>query len=702
MRRKPFFVLSKCAKIKYMDMKTGIATLNRVGKTTASRLKRLGLNKAGDLVYFFPFRYEDYSNICKISDLRNDEPVTVKVRVELIANRRSWKTRKTVTEALVSDDTGQVKVIWFNQPFLTKNIKQGERLFLSGKFDALRQQFTGPEYEKISGGADSVVYTARILPVYHTTENVTQKQLRFLISQLRPLMKSVEEFLPKEILKKYDFPELAKALQRIHFPENLSQVTKARKRLEFQELFLIQLAVQKMKMELQNNQAHQLKFREQETKEFVEQLPYQLTKAQKKCGWEIIQDLQKDKPMNRLLEGDVGAGKTIVVALGILNTLLNKKKVILMAPTEILATQHYDGLNKIFAKQLFRIGLLTGSRREINGKKFSKEKFIAELERGGVDLLIGTHAVIQDKIVMKDLALVIVDEQHRFGVAQRKALLSRQGERKQVPHFLSMTATPIPRSLVLTLYGDLELSVIDEMPPGRKPIITKLVKKHDRPKAYAFIEKQISESRQAFVICPLIDPSDKLAMKSVLEEYERLQKNIFPNLRVGLMHGRLKAKEKESVMKDFYDKQYDILVSTSVIEVGIDVPNASIMMIEGADRFGLAQLHQFRGRVGRGQYQSYCFLFTENTAPESLTRLKYMETYTDGFQLAEKDLQLRGPGEVYGVKQSGLPELKLAKLNDVKLIKIAQKEAGTILSEGDLNSALQEELSKAEVSMHFE
>lgn len=683
-----------------MRLETPISELTRVGKTTAVRLKSLGINNIEDLIFFFPFRYEDYSQIKSIEDLEPDEAVSIRGKIQLIANRRSFKTRKNITEALVGDDTGSLKVVWFNQPYLSKTLKVGDEVFLSGKVDDSRVQMVSPDYEKISSSKNTV-HTARLVPIYHLTSGITQKQIRFLLSQVKSGFNQLDEYIPSDILHKYGYPSLGQALNDIHFPNDIKGAERAKNRLKFDELFLVQLAIQLSRADLNNNSALKVAFIEKATKDFVDSLPFELTVDQKKCSWEIIQDLGKDKIMNRLLEGDVGSGKTVVVALAILNVILNGYKVVMMAPTEILAVQHYHTFGKMFTKRKFNIALLTGSKKEINGEKISKSKLLAQLESGEVDLVIGTHAVIQDNVKIKDLALVIVDEQHRFGVNQRKNLVLRD-KKQLVPHFLSMTATPIPRSLVLALYGDLDLSLIKQMPPGRKQIITKVVNELDRYKAYDFIQKQIVEGRQVFVICPLIDPSDKLGVKSVKQEFEKLDKDVFPDLNIGLMYGRLKSKEKEEVMDDFLEKKYDILVSTSVIEVGIDVPNASIMMIEGADRFGLAQLHQFRGRVGRGQHQSYCFLFSDNNSPQTQTRLKYLESSSDGFSLAEKDLKLRGPGEVYGVKQSGLPDLKVASLTDVDIIEKAQTESKKIVKTGEISPKLKEKIQKLKVSMHFE
>jgi len=686
-----------------MDLNTPLNTLSRVGKTTVARLKLLGINTVSDLIFYFPFRYEDFSSVKPIVELKSGESVSVHGRIQLIANRRSFRKRKNITEALISDDSGTLKVVWFNQPFLIKVLKTGDEIYLSGKVDDTGTQMVSPDYEKMSRTKQygDNIHTARLVPIYHTTSGVTQKQLRYLLSLTLPAFNQVNEYLPDEILNKYHFPKVGEALKEIHFPENTVKAQKARERFQFEELFLIQLAILLSKKEIAQNMALPVAFIEKLTKDFVADLPFKLTDDQKKCSWEIIKDLGKPKLMNRLLEGDVGSGKTVVVSLAILNVLANGYKAILMAPTEILAEQHYKTMTRLFAKQNFNIALLTGSKREINGEKQNKTNILQKISEGEANLIIGTHAVIQESVRVKDLALVVVDEQHRFGVGQRKALMLRD-KRGLTPHFLSMTATPIPRSLVLALYGDLDLSIIKHLPPNRKKIITKLVEEVQRQEAYDFIEKQVQSGRQVFVICPLIDASDRYGYKSVKQEFEKLDKQVFPNIKIGLMHGRLKAKEKEAVMGKFSNKEFSILVSTSVIEVGIDVPNATIMMIEGADRFGLAQLHQFRGRVGRGDYQSYCFLFSDNWSELTQKRLRYLESCSDGFKLAEKDLELRGPGEVYGVRQSGLPDLKVASLTDVELLQKAQNEARLLLEKGAVSADLRVRLDLLRLSLHFE
>ncbi len=677
-----------------MELKTPISQLNRVGKTSAKRLEYLGIKNAEDLLYYFPFRYEDYRTILPIAQLRAEQLVTICGQVELIANKRSFRSRKTITEALVSDKSGSVRVAWFNQPFIIKNIHAGDILYLSGKVktDMLGPQLTAPIYEKFK---KETTHTARLVPIYPTTYGLTQKQIRFLISQVIELADKTKEWLPADILEQADLAPLSGALRGIHFPADENDLKLSTDRLKFDELFLTQLKAELARQEKAALQAPSIFFKEDKIKDFVASLPFVLTKPQKISAWEILQDIAKTKPMNRLVSGDVGSGKTVVAAIAIYDVFLNGYQVVMMAPTEILAQQHFQSLQKLFSKLNLRVGILTGSQPA----KLKKE-ITAEINNGKLDVVVGTHALLSENVSFHKLGLVVVDEQHRFGVEQRK-LIKQKG---LGVHFLSMTATPIPRSLALMIYGDLDVSVINEMPPGRKKIITKIVEPAKREKAYQFIREQVVLGRQIFVVCPLIEQKNEPEIeiinypanpanekKSVLSEYEKLSKQIFPDLRVGYLHGKLKSKEKETIMSKFKAGTLDLLVTTSVIEVGVDIPNASIMMIEGAESFGLAQLHQFRGRVGRSVYQSYCFLFitamrrdpavavANSNSTRAGERLGFFEQTSDGFKLAEKDLEMRGPGEVYGTEQSGEMNLRLAKLTDRELIKKARDAAKTIV-----------------------
>jgi len=668
-----------------INLNTKVSQLNRVGKTLSSRLGRLGIETVRDLIFYYPFRYDDFSQTTQVDQLQSGMSVTIVGKVELIASRRSRAKRKMMTEGLISDDSGSVKVIWFNQPWITKSIAIGDEISLSGKVagDGFNIYLNSPSYEKTTS---SGVNTGRITPVYSLTDGITQKQLRFLINSVIHLASDIVDFLPDWIIREEKLYSLAKALKEIHFPDSQDEADGAKQRLAFDELFLIQLWSQIIKKDIAGQDAVGVKFFEKETKELVDSLPFTLTGDQKKSAWEIIRDLQKNSPMNRLMEGDVGSGKTVVAVLAMYNVFLNKYQSILMAPTEILARQHFDSIRVLLNKKSVQVGLLTRTQRFIDDKKVTKKEFLLECKNGDIDVLIGTHALIQEAVEFKKIGLVVVDEQHRFGVGQRQ-LLRQKSKQKKVPHFLSMTATPIPRSLALTLYGDLDLSIIREMPLGRKEIITRAVLAERRQDAYEFIKGQIKSGRQVFVICPLIDPSDKLGVRSVTEEFEKLDKDIFPDLKIRLLHGRLKGKEKADIMDDFVANKINILVATSVVEVGVDIPNATIMMIEGSERFGLSQLHQFRGRVGRGEHQSYCFLFSDDRDPNSVARLRSLVECNDGFELANRDLELRGAGSVYGREQSGFEtaHLRLANITNVEQVKKARDIASRFMSQNTLS-----------------
>ncbi|MFH1773003.1 MAG: ATP-dependent DNA helicase RecG [Patescibacteria group bacterium] len=717
-----------------LTLETNITKINRVGGVVAKRLKRLGIETVHDLLFYFPFRYDDFSCITPINKLQAGTSANVVGQIELIHNKRSWKKRMNITEALINDSTESLRVIWFNQPFITKNLHNGDKVSLAGKVENEYNCLimTSPMYEKIDH--NKLVHTQGFVPNYHLTTNITQKQIRFLIKQIIDLAEQLVDWLPIEIQQELKMLSLSQAITQIHFPKNNLIINQAHQRLAFDELFLIQLQSQLIKIEQNKSKAFAITFHEKETKNFVEQLPFQLTNGQRKSTWEIIKDIEQNKPMARLLEGDVGSGKTLVACLAMLNVALNNKQAVLMVPTEILARQHYDNLCKLFNKFNLKIGLITKSNQQVNyelgimnhdknsklknlqSRTSRENKLYAGQARSllgkqnslfiihNSDIVIGTHALIQEKIKFKNLALAIIDEQHRFGVEQRAALLSRSNtdENEQKPHLLSMTATPIPRSLALALYGDLDLSIINELPKNRKKIITQIVPEIKRNKAYDFIKEQIKQGRQIFVICPLIDLSDKLGVKSVEEEYEKLDKIIFPEITIGRLHGKLKSVEKEKIMQDFLDNKIKILVSTSVIEVGVDVPNATIMMIEAADRFGLAQIHQFRGRVGRSDFQSYCFLFTDSQTNKTLERLAALVKYSSGFELAKIDLKLRGPGEVYGINQKGFPELKIASLFDYALIKQAHDQAVKLINQDSSLASWPELQEKLKKIIHLE
>jgi len=703
--------------IKY-TIETPIAKLPRINEKYLKRFHKLGLNTVRDLLYHFPNRYDDFSKIITIDKLKLNETATIQGEILKIDNTRTFKKRMSLTEALVKDQTGSTKVIWFNQPFLIKNLAEGKRVSLSGKYaiGPKGPYLSNPSYELLTLGK-TTTHTAGFVPVYPETIGLGSRFLRYYIKLILPTMALIEESLPSEILKTHNLPNIQTALKNIHFPRNFKSAEEARKRFAFEELFLLQLFVLKQKNKLQQQSSFKIPFNKDLIQTFVKSLPFTLTDAQRKSTWEIIQDLEKSQPMNRLLQGDVGSGKTVVAATALLEVADTGYQAAFMAPTEILAQQHFKEIKKLLNPSPLvkgdrvngfdiEIGLLTGDEKNVSNK---------------TKIFVGTHALLQGSVKFNNLALVIVDEQHRFGVEQRATLLRNT---KIVPHLLSMTATPIPRTLALTIYGDLDISLLNEMPKGRQKIITKIIPPEQRIQAYEFIRREVKTGRQAFVICPRIEPqvnspsavngvnpqleidTRKLLwaeVKAVKEEYEKLSEKIFPDLKIDMIHGKIKAKEKEKIMSDFRNKKTDILVSTSVIEVGIDIPNATVMMIEGADRFGLAQLHQFRGRVGRGKHQSYCFLFS--TSGETTSRLRAMQKHDNGFELAEKDMEIRGPGQFYGVQQSGLPDLAMASLKDIDLIKSTRHEALELLKKDlELRSypLLAAKLSQFKKTIHLE
>lgn len=682
-----------------ISLDTKVAELNKVGKSLTIKLKRLGIEVVKDLIFYYPFRYEDFSKITSIVNLQVGELATVVGQVELIASRRSFRKKMSLVEAMVSDQTGSIKVVWFNQPWIAKNLKPGDKISLSGKVsgDLLNIYFSSPEYEK--AGAD-FTHTARLVPIYSLTYGLSQKQLRYLIKISLNLTGKIKDYLPEGIIKQQSLISLSQAVKKIHFPENKNDLDQAIKRLSFDEIFLIQLWSKILKQQLGERSSYKIVFWEKETKDLVANLPFKLTDDQRKAAWEIITDMKDGRPMNRLIEGDVGSGKTIVAAIAAYNIALNKKQSAYLAPTEILAKQHYDTFQNLLGQSL-KIGLLTRSQRIINGETVSKKEFLAKCQNGEINIIIGTHALIQKNIYFNELALVVVDEQHRFGVAQREALKQKS---HKMPHFLSLTATPIPRSLALVVYGDLDLSLIKQLPSGRKKIITRVVPPEKRQAAYEFINGQIKAGYQVFVVCPLIDPSDKLGAKSVKEEFAKLDSQVFPHWPIGLLHGQMKSKEKDQAMADFIAGRTKILVSTSVIEVGVDIKNATVMMIEGADRFGLAQLHQFRGRVGRNNCQSYCFLFSDNYETKTMERLNIMTQCQDGFELAQKDLKYRGAGQIYGYEQSGFSDLKIATLDDLVLAKSSAEAADYFMKNYKLDDfvILKEKLESMSLGSHLE
>jgi len=669
-----------------MQLETPIKNLFMVGKSYAQKLSKLEIKTLEDFLYHFPFRYIDYSLVSPIYQLQAGEIVTIKGEIISIKNEY-LRSGKKIQKAEVDDGSGKIEIVWFNQPFLIKTFRIGEEYRFSGKVNWFGRKLvmTSPEYERCLNKADSI-HTGRLIPVYHETSKLSSKWLRSRIAwMMEKFPEQLKEFLPEKVLEENNLLGFKAALKKIHFPENLKDIERARKRFAFEELFLLHLQTLKRK-ELWQKEKLSFKFLidNQKIEEFIKKLPFKLTDAQKRSIKEIINDLKKENPMNRLLEGDVGSGKTVVAAVAIYLSFLNKNQSALMAPTEILAKQHFQTLSELLEPFKVKIKLVTGSSR------------VKEKEEQKTDVFVGTHALLYKKAKFEKLGLVIIDEQHRFGVEQRAQLIQKNVKKGFSPHILTMTATPIPRTIALTLYGDLNLSVIDELPPGRKKIKTFVVPPQKREDAYRWIRKRVKNTKeQCFIICPLIEFSESLqTVKAAKEEYEKLRKEIFSDLRLGLLHGKMKNKEKDEVVDKFKQGKLDILVSTPVVEVGIDVPQATIMIIEGSERFGLSQLHQLRGRVGRSEKESYCLVFTEILKGKPFQRVKALERINIGIELAELDLKLRGPGEIYGTSQHGFFDLKIASLSDLNLIKSTKKVAEKILPQIKKYSSLQAKIKK--------
>lgn len=690
------------------SLESPVTVVSGISDVLAKKFARLGVKTVRDLLYFFPARHFDYSRRKTISQLGEGKEETIVANV--------WETRITMpggrrsTEAIVGDETGNIRVIWFNNQYIARSLKANSRVMLSGRVGLFHGQyvFQSPEWEVLE--EKELIHTGRLVPQYHLTAGLGSRQTRRLMKAvIDNRAGQVADFLPLSLRERQKLLPLPQAILQAHFPDDETLKDRARIRLAFDELLLLQLGVLAKKRQWQVGQpGHPFTLDRVVLDKFIASLPFVLTAAQNRVLKEILSDLERKQPMSRLLQGEVGSGKTVVAAAALLMAAANGYQGALMAPTEILAGQHFKTIFKLFSKasllknegsppSLFRkegnegdlidnclftfpgilprpltVALLTGDMPA--ARKRELQKLIKD---GSVDIAIGTHALIQKDVVFHKLGLAVIDEQHRFGVTQRSAL-RQQGFN---PHMLVMTATPIPRTLALTLYGDLDLSVIDELPPGRQIVKTRWLKPEQRASAYAFIRKQIGEGRQAFIICPLVEESDSVQAKAAIAEFDYLCREVFPEFRLGLLHGRMRAAEKDDVMRGFNCGELNILVATPVVEVGIDVPNATVMLVESADRFGLSQLHQFRGRVGRGKEQSYCMLLSENPSEEGQERLKVIEEVFDGFKLAEEDLKLRGPGAFFGTRQSGLPDLRMARLSDVAILELARAEAKRLFEE---------------------
>jgi len=661
-----------------------VTTLPGVSTAYSTRLAHLGISTVGDLLYHFPHRYDDYSTLKPINQLEYGEETTI---VGTIWETRSRRTRSgsEIVTSVIADASGTIEAIWFNQPYLMRQLRAGRRIVLSGKVEERlgRLVLQSPVWEPLER---ELIHTARLVPIYPLTRGITSRWLRRMVKRVVDhWAPRLDDYLPESVRNRTALMGLSTALRQIHFPDDRHAAEEARRRLSFDEFFFIQLGMLGQRQRWQGQVGTPIPTDQSLVEAFSRSLPFELTKAQQASAEQILHDMAEPRPMSRLLQGDVGSGKTVVATAAMLMAVAAGKQAALMAPTEILAEQHYRTVSDLLADagawgldRPVSVVLLTGSL----GKPERKEVF-SGLASGQTDIVVGTHALIQRHVTFHDLALVIVDEQHRFGVAQRGVLRSKGDS----PHILVMSATPIPRSLALTIYGDLDISVIDELPPGRQQIETRWLVPRERERAYSFLRSQVEKGRQAFILYPLIEESSKVEAKAAVEEYERLRQDIFPDLRLGLLHGRMKGKDKDAIMTQFRQREMDILVSTSVVEVGIDVPNATVMLVEGADRFGLAQLHQFRGRVGRGEHRSYCLLLSDSASPDdpqtkaTWERLRAIEETQDGFVLAEKDLELRGPGDFFGVRQSGLPALRLASLSNVRVLEQARTEAQAIFQE---------------------
>ena len=669
-----------------------VTILRGIGGQKAEKLARLGIRTIVDLIWHIPFRYDDFSKLRTIAELEPGERVTVVANLWQVKERKISLKRHMV-QGILNDGTGTLRATWWSKWIAPKlQAEVGKTLHLRGTVGLYMGQKTleHPEFERAD---NNEVAQGQIVPVYRLTEGISNRQLRAWINQAMKLaLPQIKDPLPRSIRERYELLDLRSALEQIHGPKNQDRLAAARKRLAFDELFYIQLGVQRRRHLFRQATAPALASSSELVERFWSALPFEPTGAQRRVLQEIAQDIQRTVPMSRLVQGDVGSGKTVVAAGAMFIAAANGAQSALLAPTQILAEQHHRGLSKLLAGMArsdghpLEVALLTG---RVTGSE--RERVLAGLADGSIDVVVGTTALIQEAVTFRNLGLAVVDEQHRFGVEQRGTLRDKGAnggtggngsqELPRVPHMLVMSATPIPRSLALTLYGDLDVSVIDEMPPGRQPVKTKWFLPTERERLYAFLRRRVEEGRQGYIIYPLVEESEKLAAGAAVDSYERLSQEIFPDLRLTLLHGRMSGSEKDEVMRAFAAGEYDILVSTTVVEVGIDVPNATVMLIEDAERFGLAQLHQLRGRVGRGEHQSYCALISKGDSPHARERLEALVATNDGFALAEKDLELRGPGDFLGTRQSGLPDLRVAALGDTATLAMAQEAARTLFQE---------------------
>lgn len=654
--------------LRRMDLEQSISYISGVGDKLVERFAKLGVTTAGELLHFYPRTYEDYGAVVTTSRVQPGK-TTILVRLTEVKGRYVRRGLH-ITEALVSDEAGELRAVWFNQPYRERQLKGGGQFYMSGTYELQRNRYMlmNPSVER----AEKIDKSGPLIaPIYRETKGLTSHQIRGVMKAALPLADVIPDTLPEELLEQYDLMPLAGALHGIHAPHTMEELQTAKQRLEFEELLAVLLAAVISKRENAALQAWQIPFDEPAAKRFVAHLPFQLTDAQRKAAWEIVQNFETGQPMNRLLQGDVGSGKTVVAAMAAYLAAQAGYQTAFMAPTEILARQHAETMRTLLEPYNVSVGLLTSS---VKGKP--RQALLEHVQNGAIAVTVGTHALIQPQVVFHKLGFVVIDEQHRFGVDQRRQLLDKS---MHMPHLLSMSATPIPRSLALTVYGELDISILNELPAGRQPIITKIVSPNSRAKVYDAVDAELGKGRQAYIIFPQIE-GDEADAKSVEQAFKKLSAGHFKHRSVAMLHGRMPAEEKETIMAAFKAGSVEVLVSTTVIEVGVDVPNATVMVIESADNFGLAQLHQLRGRVGRGVHQSYCFLVPGSSKAPS-QRLRELELSRDGFYLAEVDLKIRGPGEVYGRSQHGQLDLRLARLGDTKLTKQVREAAEWLLNQ---------------------
>ncbi len=723
-----------------MTLDSKIEDIFRLADDQEKALFRLGLKTVRDLIYHFPSRYTDVAHIKNIADLVPGDNAAIYGTVSDLKLGKGFRSRKSMASAWIEDASGRIKAIWFHQPYIAKMMQEGASLKFQGKVTAGKTgiYLANPEFENVdsktllSGTAlfgEGKEETAAPYPIYPESRGITSKWFYHAIQKLfsHGILDSLTDPIPKDILEKYNLPTMTTALIWIHSPKKESDALAARKRFAFEEVFFIQLEKQKDRQEAEGNPAWKISKSKEDIEKFTSRFPFKETAAQSKAIADILKDMESGKPMSRLLEGDVGSGKTAVAATTAYAVVTSRPpdqkfgtlQVGYMVPTEILANQHFESFIKYFSHMPISVGLITSS----GCKKFpskvkpggwtdiSRNQLLKWVANGEIPILIGTHSLIQKAVQFKHLAYVVIDEQHRFGTMQRQKL-ARKGEKpdKQIPHLLSMTATPIPRTLALTVYGDLDISLLDEMPAGRKPIITDIIPPTKRKETYEKVRQELEDGRQMYVICPRIDEPDPgkeltLIAKSVTEEAKRLKKDIFPEFEIDILHSKMSPTKKEAIMKKFSEKKIDILVATSLVEVGVNVPNATVILIEGAERFGLSQLHQLRGRVIRSNHQAYCYVFSETKTQKSLDRLKALKTAKNGFELAEFDLAQRGSGELYGRKQWGISDVAMEAIKNLKMVEAARTEAQRIIKEDPVLAGfpiLREHIEKNRDHIHFE